>query len=85
MRFALASTAALFVLAAAMLFSGHEGVPSPQVKTIATAPAISDQQLLAEIDDTLTNTTPEALAPIELISQDMDKSLKARNLKKEAR
>jgi hypothetical protein len=79
-RFALASTAALLLLAAAMLTGGSSPVATPLPQTAQTH-TISDQQLLADIDETLADPTPDALAPMELISQDMDKSLQAQNQK----
>jgi hypothetical protein len=80
LRLALASTAALLVVASAMLTGGHSPVSTPSPQKIAVH-TISDQQLLADIDETLADPTPDALAPMELISQDMDKSLQARNQK----
>lgn len=81
-RFALSATAALLLLAAAMLTLGSSPLATPPPQT-AQAHTISDQQLLADIDETLADPTPDALAPMELISQDMDKSLQAQ--KKETR
>lgn len=83
LRFALASTVALLLLAAAMLTGGPSVVKAPPTQTAQTH-TISDQQLLADIDETLADPTPDALAPMELISQDMDQSLQAQN-KKETR
>lgn len=80
LRFALASTATLLLLAAAMLTGGSSLVGSPPPQT-AQRHTISDQQLLADIDETLADPTPDALAPMELISQDMDQSLQAQNKK----
>ncbi len=80
LRVALASTAALFAIAGAMLAGGNSTTPTQVVK----ANAISDQQLLADIDDTLTNPIPDALAPADLLAQDLDRSLKASG-KKETR
>jgi len=80
LRFALASTAALFVIAGAMLTSSHGPTPSG----VTTATTISDQELLADIDETLTNPVPDALAPADLLAQDLDRSLQASG-KKETR
>ena len=80
LRIALVSTATLLVIAGAMLTGGNSPVSTPSPQKIA-AHTISDQQLLADIDETLTDSTPDALAPMELISQDMDKSLQAHNQK----
>jgi hypothetical protein len=80
LRVALASTAALFAIAGAMLAGGHSTTPQQRVK----AATISDQQLLADIDETLTNPIPDALAPADLLAQDLDRSLKASG-KKETR
>jgi hypothetical protein len=83
LRFALASTAAMLLVAAAMLTGGSSPLATPPPQT-AQAHTISDQQLLADIDETLADPTPDALAPMELISQEMDQSLQAQN-KKETR
>ena len=80
LRLALVSTAALFAIAGAMLAGGHSVPPTQMVK----ANTISDQQLLADIDETLTNPIPDALAPADLLAQDLDRSLKASG-KKETR
>lgn len=80
LRLAMASTAGLFVIAGAMLAGSHG--PTPTRGTTATA--ISDQELLADIDETLTNPVPDALAPADLLAQDLDRSLKASG-KKETR
>ena len=80
LRLALVSTAALFAIAGAMLAGGHSATPTQMV----TAKTISDQQLLADIDETLTNPIPDALAPADLLAQDLDRSLKASG-KKETR
>lgn len=80
LRIALASAAALLIVAGAMLTSERAAVTAPPPQT-AQAHPISDQQLLADIDETLADPTPDALAPMELISQDMDKSLQAQNQK----
>jgi hypothetical protein len=77
---ALASTAALFAIAGAMLAGGHSVPPTQMVKVNT----ISDQQLLADIDETLTNPIPDALAPADLLAQDLDRSLRASG-KKETR
>ena len=85
LRFVFASTVALLLLAAAMLTGGPSRVATPPPQT-AQVHIISDQQLLADIDETLADPTPDALAPMELISQDMDQSLQAQNKnKKETR
>ncbi len=84
LRIALASTAALLVIAAAMLTNGRAPVVTPPTQAARTH-AISDQQLLADIDETLADPTPDALAPMELISQDMDKSLQAYSNSKQTR
>ncbi len=76
----IATTAALFVLAALLL----QRSPAPTVNVAHHSNAISDQQLLADIDETLSNPMPEALAPADLIAQDIDRSLKASG-KKETR
>jgi len=81
LRLALASTAALFAIAGAMLAGGHHSVTPTQMVKVNT---ISDQQLLADIDETLTNPIPDALAPADLLAQDLDRSLKASG-KKETR
>jgi hypothetical protein len=80
LRLALLSTAALFVVAGAMLGGSHAGVPAPKTD----ARIISDQEILANIDETLTNPIPDALAPADLLAQDLDRSLKASG-KKETR
>ncbi|MDT8068415.1 MAG: hypothetical protein ROO76_09655 [Terriglobia bacterium] len=80
LRLALASTAALLIVAGAMLTSGSSPVVTPVPQTARTH-NISDQQLLADIDETLADPTPDALAPMELISQDMDRSLQAQSSK----
>ena len=80
LRVALASTAALFAIAGAMLAGGNSTTPTQVEK----ANPISDQQLLADIDETLTNPIPDALAPADLLRQDLDRSLKASG-KKETR
>jgi len=77
LRLALVSSVGLFAIAGAMLVGERPIAPSP----IAQKPAISDQQLLADIDETLTNPIPDALAPAELISQDMAQSLQAHGQK----
>ena len=41
--------------------------------------------VLADIDETLADPTPDALAPMELLSQDMDKSLQAHSNSKQTR
>jgi hypothetical protein len=82
LRVALASTAALFVVAAAMLAGSHAPAAIPQ--SVTTATNISDQELLADIDETLRNPIPDALAPADLLAQDLDRSLKASG-KKETR
>ncbi len=74
------AAALLFTFAAALLRSAPSR-PLPDPNRVA---AISDQQLLTDIDETLSNPTPEALAPVDLISQDMDRSFNARG-KKETR
>ena len=80
LRFALASVAVLFVVAGALLSADHAPASKPDV----TAVHVSDQQLLADIDETLTNPMPDALAPVDLLAQDLDRSLKASG-KKETR
>ena len=80
LRISLASTAALLIIAGALLTSGRAPLVIPPPKAAETH-AISDQQLLSDIDETLADPTPDALAPMELISQDMDKSLQAQNQK----
>ena len=80
LRVAFASTAALFVIAGGMLAGGNSAAPTQ----VAKVNAISDQQLLADIDETLTNPIPDALAPADLLAQDLDRSLKASG-KKETR
>ena len=80
LRLALASTAALFAIAGAMLAGGRSVPPTQMVK----GNTISDQQLLADIDETLTNPIPDALAPADLLAQDLDRSLRASG-KKETR
>jgi hypothetical protein len=82
LRIALASTAALCVVASTLLLGGHPTPSAPS--TTPTIRTISDQELLAAIDETISNSTPDALAPMDLISQDIDRSLQAHN-KKEAR
>ena len=77
LRLALVSTVGLFVIAGAMLMGERPIAPSP----VAQKPPISDQQLLADIDETLTNPIPDALAPAELISQDMAQSFQAHGQK----
>lgn len=84
LRIALVSTASLIVVAGAMLIFGHAPVTTPPPQ-IALGHTISDQQLLADIDETLADPTPDALAPMELISQDMDKSLQAHPNSKQTR
>ncbi len=84
LRIAVASTAALLVVAVGMLTSGRAPVVSPP-QQIAGHHSISDQQLLADIDETLANPTPDALAPMEMLSQDMDKSLQAHSNSKQTR
>jgi hypothetical protein len=84
LRVALASTAALLVIAGAMLTGGRTPITTPPPQT-SEHHAISDQQLLADIDQTLADPTPDALAPMELISQDMDKSLQAHSNRKQTR
>ncbi len=81
LRIALATIAALLVIASGLLISQPT---SPAPKQPIVAQQISDQQLLADIDDTLANPLPDALAPVELISQDLDRSLQASE-KKETR
>ncbi|MGE5113065.1 MAG: hypothetical protein ACM3JB_19555 [Acidobacteriaceae bacterium] len=84
-RVALASTAALLLVASAMLAGGRPAVRPPQsAQSPMVASGLTDQQLLADIYETITDPTPEALAPMELISQDMDRSFQAQS-KKEAR
>lgn len=86
LRIALASTAALLLVASAMLIGGRATVRPPQIaQSSAVASGLTDQQLLADIYETITDPTPEALAPMELISQDMDRSFQAQSSKKEAR
>lgn len=80
LRIALASTAVLLVVAGAMLTGSNSPISNSPPRTTATH-TISDQQLLADIDETLADPTPDALAPMELISQDMDKNLQAQNQK----
>jgi hypothetical protein len=63
-----------------MLAGGHSVTPTQVVKVNT----ISDQQLLADIDETLTNPIPDALAPADLLAQDLDRSLRASG-KKETR
>src|SRR5512146_2964536 len=84
LRIALVSTAALLVVAGTLLSSGRTPVAAPPTLTAQTH-TISDQQLLADIDETLADPTPDALAPMELISQDMDKSLQAHSNSKQTR
>ncbi|MGE5114190.1 MAG: hypothetical protein ACM3JB_25290 [Acidobacteriaceae bacterium] len=84
LRIALASTVALVAVAIALLVSErHPIVTAPP--QIAEHHAISDQQLLADIDETLADPTPDALAPMELISQDLDKSFQTRSNSKQIR
>jgi hypothetical protein len=73
LRFALASMTALFVVAGVMLAGSQPPSPTP----VRTATAMSDQEILANIDETLTNPIPDALAPADLLAQDLDRSLKA--------
>jgi hypothetical protein len=86
LQVALASTAALLAVASAMLIGGRPAVRPPQIAHLpAVASGLTDQQLLADIYETIADPTPEALAPMELISQDMDRSFQAQSSKKEAR
>ncbi len=74
-----ASPAAIVAVAALLLFfvnipAVHHKVPV----TVATAnavPNISDQQLLSEIDDTINNSVPDALAPADLLAQEVNRGL----------
>jgi len=84
LRIALVSTAALVVVAGAMLTFVHAPVTTSPPQ-IAQSHTISDQELLADIDETLADPTPDALAPMELISQDMDKSLQVQSNSKQTR
>lgn len=72
LRFALASAAALCVIASGLLLTDHRVQPSPVIESI------SDQQLLSDVDETISSPLPDALAPVQLIAQDMDRSLQAR-------
>ena len=80
-RVAFAMIAALLLIASGLLI-GERTTPVSRQPVVAQQ--ISDQQLLADIDDTLANPLPDALAPVELISQDLDRSLQASE-KKETR
>ena len=71
LRIALASAAALCVIASGLLFTAHRAQPAP------VSQGISDQQLLSDIDETISDPLPDALEPVQLISQDMDRSLQA--------
>ncbi len=75
-----ASPAAICAVAALLLFGVHFPVVQHQQVpvTVATANAIqnvSDQQLMSELDETIGNSVPEALAPADLLAQEVNRGL----------
>ncbi len=82
---AIASPLAVSALAAVMFFGIHfpANIHQKAPITVATAnaaPNISDQQLLSEIDDTISNSVPDALAPADIIAQEVNRGLQNEKL-----
>jgi hypothetical protein len=76
---AFASAAALVLFAVLLLSGGNTTGPQviPGNRQVATR--VDADQLLSEVQETIDNPTPDSLAPLDLLAQDMDKDFKANN------
>lgn len=70
---AFASAAALLLFALLLLSSSK--APTPDV--VASNHTVTDQQLMADVEQTINNPLPDSLAPLDMLAQDMDKEFQA--------
>lgn len=71
---AMASTAAVFALAAVMLVPPH--VPSAPKAAPVTTASVSDEALLQDIQQQTTSTVPDAMAPANVLADEVDRGLR---------
>ncbi len=77
---AFAYTAALCLFALMLVSKGHS--PSGQTVQVAglhVTHSASDQDLLAQVDATLDNSLPDALAPADILAKELDRNMQARS------